>query len=182
MAVPAWRLRLQPASFNGVAFHIDDTSRASGRRIALKEFPKKNIPYGEDMGRRAKRFTIKAYVIGDDYTDQRDALIEELEAEGPGILVHPTYVDYDQVNCENYSVTERRERGGIAEFEITFSEAGQDPSTVSSTDTQSGVSNAADTAADTGGAESTASGTADLSALSTAQSFINSGDISGLLK
>src|SRR6059058_5762319 len=110
MAVPPWRLRLQPASYNGVTFHVETGMRAGGRRIALHEFPKRDTPYAEDMGRKAKRFTVSAYVIGPDFEDQRDALIAQFEREGSGRLVLPTSFDEKIVVVENYSVTENRQR------------------------------------------------------------------------
>ena len=37
-----------------------------------------------------------------------------------------TQLGTDMVNADVYTITERRERGGIAEFEMVFVEAGQD--------------------------------------------------------
>lgn len=141
MAVPPWRLRLQPASFNGVEFHVEVGSRSSGRRNAPHEFPKKDIPYTEDMGRRARTFVIAGYVVGPDFESQRDALVAELERETNGTLVLPTSFDQKIVVCDRYSIVERRDRGGFAELEMVFIEAGQDPSTLVSLDTQSNVNN-----------------------------------------
>lgn len=146
MAISPWRMRLQPASYNGVAFHVETGMRAGGRRIALHEFPKRDTPYAEDMGRKAKRFTVQAYVIGPDYEDQRDALIAQFEKEGSGRLVLPTSFDDKTVVVENYSITENRQRGGYAEMSITFVEAGKDLWQQATTDTQSAVGSAADTA------------------------------------
>lgn len=140
-----WRERLGPASFNGVEFHCELQVRASGRRIARHEFPKRDLPYSEDMGRSARTFTIGAYVIGPNYVKQRDALIHELEREGPGYLILPTQMEFGspRVVVGPYAVTERRERGGYAEFEISFIEAGKDITTAVIGDTQSQVSAAA---------------------------------------
>jgi prophage DNA circulation protein len=167
MAISPWRMRLQPASYNGVLFHVDASARASGRRIALHEFPKRDIPYSEDMGRKAKRFTVAAYVIGPFFEDQRDALIEQFEAEGTGRLVLPTSTDEKLVVVDAYSITERRERGGYAEIEIHFIEAGQDISTVNLADTQSAVTSAVNNAVGP-----TVAGTI--------AAFLNSNDIGGL--
>lgn len=98
------------------------------------------------MGRRAKRFSVTAYIIGPHYTDGRDALIDELEKEGSGQLIHPTS-GTDTVVVETYSVVERRQRGGIAEFEIGFIEAGEDISTIAIADTRGAVTAAANNAA-----------------------------------
>jgi prophage DNA circulation protein len=123
-----WRARLLPASFRGAGFHVETNARASGRRIAMHEFPKRDDPYAEDMGRRARRHPVTAYIVqsvlnGFDYVPERDALIDALEAEGPGLLILPTLGEYSVV-CAGYNVAERRERGGYCEFEIDFLESG----------------------------------------------------------
>ena len=145
-SISPWRLNLQPASYNGAGFFVDVDAKASGRRIALHEYPKRDIPYAEDMGRRAKRFTITAYVIGPYYEDDRDALIAQLDALGNGVLVRPTTIGDETVVVDTYSVTERRERGGSATFEIAFVEAGQNLSALAISDTQSGVTQQVDSA------------------------------------
>ena len=151
MAIPQWKLELQPASFNGVEFKVDVSSRGGGRRIANHEYPKRDIPYAEDMGRKSRRFTITGYVIGPFYKDQRDALIDQLEIEGPGTLILPTGMtraSEQLVTIENYSVTERRERGGIATFEMSFLEFGVNTSTLTFNDTPSQVNGAVDNSLD----------------------------------
>ena len=150
MAIAPWRAALLPASFNGVQFHVDVDSKASGRRLVVHEFPKSDTPYTEDMGRRARHFTVNAYVIqcatdGFDYKPNRDALVAQLEQEGPGILVHPT-MGMDTVEVDQYSVTERREQGGMAEFEITFVEAGLQIATTPTLDTAASAIGAAQSA------------------------------------
>ena len=123
-----WRARWQVARFRRAAFHVDLSSQASGRRIAQHETPKRNIPYSEDMGRRAKRHILEGYIImrpgNFNYLPDRDALINALEADGPGLLVHPLLPSM-QVLCEHYTVSETREKGGMATFSMTFIEAGQ---------------------------------------------------------
>jgi prophage DNA circulation protein len=146
--ISQWRERLGPASFNGVEFHCELQVRASGRRIAHHQFPKRDLPYSEDMGREERTFTIGAYVIGSNYVKQRDKFVDQLEIEGPGYLVLPTQLERGspRVVVGHYSVSERRERGGYAEFEILFIEAGKDITTAVIGDTQSQVSAAAQTA------------------------------------
>lgn len=166
--VPLWKLQLQPASFNNVEFHVEVGTRAGGRRIAMHEFPKKDIPYAEDMGRRARQFTVVGYVIGPNFGTQRDALIVELDREINGTLVLPTSFDQKTVVCDRYSVTERREQGGYATLDMVFLEAGQDPSTQVADDTQAAVNNAV------------SSVTGSPTFLDTTNTFINSNDVTSL--
>src|SRR5690348_3948807 len=106
-----WRDRLVPASFRGVQFHVEIQARSGGRRLAPHEYPKRDDPYTEDMGRRGRAFSITAYLIGPGFRDDRDALISALETEGPGLLRLPTGHAM-QVLCSTYNAAERRERGG----------------------------------------------------------------------
>lgn len=145
MAFAAWRLQLRPASFRGAGFHVEVGALAGGRRVALHEFPKRDTPYAEDMGRRARRFPCTGYIVDEDYIPERDALIAALEAGGPGTLVHPTLGAF-RVVCDGFSAIERRDKGGYVEFEMTFVEAGSltASSMSATTDTSGAVNTVAD--------------------------------------
>lgn len=148
-----WRKKLLPgASFRGVPFRVEVRDSAGGRRIVLHEFAKRDTPYGEDLGRRARAYRISGYVIGPNYHDQRDALIGALEEEGPGTLVMPiafsskSWTEPIQVVNDGFRVIERRERGGMAEIEMVFIERGMDVSTSIRADTSATVNSAANDA------------------------------------
>jgi len=146
-----WRRKLRQAQFKGAAFHVEHQGRVSGRRTVLHEYPKLDIPYAEDLGRHAVRYQITGYVIqrwqprgnqpqmiGNmpyNYDEARDNLIRALESFGPGTLVDPYNNTIGPLifQCERYSMTESRERGGYAQFEMAFVEAGV--STIASVDT-----------------------------------------------
>lgn len=87
----SWIDRLQPASFRGVPFNVEEEEGTFGRRVQTHEYPGRDKPYSEDLGRTTRRFNVSAYLIGDDYFDQRDRLIKAVETPGPGTLVHPFY-------------------------------------------------------------------------------------------
>lgn len=123
----SWRQRLVPASFRGAEFHVESGALSAGRRTKVHEFPKRNVPYAEDMGHRAYRWPIQGYIIVApwdlDYIPARDELRIALDADGPGILIHPT-MGTMTVMCEMYSMEERREAGGICRFDMMFVERG----------------------------------------------------------
>lgn len=121
-----WRAQLKTgASFRGVPFATVDAEVRVGRRSVPHEYPQRDLPYVEDLGRRARVFVVEAYVIGDDYMTRRDALIEAIEQPGAGELVHPRWGTL-QVAVQDYvSVRETPREGGIARFSISFIEAGQ---------------------------------------------------------
>jgi prophage DNA circulation protein len=132
-----WRASLMPASFNGARFHCEANGRESGRRIVEHEFPKKEQPYGEDMGRHAREFTVRGYCIvfpydseytlySRDYRVARDELVQQLETEGPGTLQLPTQ-PAQQVVCPRYRMSEEERFGGYCVIDMTFLEYGLDP-------------------------------------------------------
>lgn len=137
-AVPsAWRDKLRPASFGGARFHCESSSVESGRRIVEHVFPKKDLPYGEDMGRAAREFSVRGYIIvfGYDsdadplkrrnYLTARDALVKRLEDEGPSVLQLPTIAP-QLVNCTKFRMAEEARFGGFCTFDMTFEEYGLD--------------------------------------------------------
>lgn len=120
-----WREELQAASFRGVPFEVDTDEATFGRRIQLHEYPQKDIPNPEDLGRKARNKSVVGFVIGDDYFAKRDALITALEQAGPGELVHPYYGRLMVVvGTDDVRVTHSREEGGMCRFTINFVEAG----------------------------------------------------------
>lgn len=116
-------LLLKDASFKGISFKVEDHEAEFGRRLVPNEYPYRDTPYTEDMGRMARRYTITAYVIGDNYTVARDALIDAVEVGGEGILVHP-YLGTKNVICETARVRENKNEGRIAILTFSFVEAG----------------------------------------------------------
>ena len=70
-----WRDNLRTASFRGVEFFVRGHSATGGRHGVTHEFAGRDLPYREDLGRMARGWTIRAYVLGDDYFEKRDALL-----------------------------------------------------------------------------------------------------------
>jgi prophage DNA circulation protein len=122
-----WRLRAGPGSFRGVPFNVESVDLGGGRKIVVHEYPLQDQAFVEDLGRRSRSFAVEAYVVGDDFIDQRDALIEALEREGPGRLALP-YIDVETrvFAVARFSVRESREEGGIARLLIELEETTQD--------------------------------------------------------
>ena len=131
-----WRALLRtPASWRGVSFYVETGARLSGRRTVVHEYPKRDDPYAEDMGQHAKRFHFSGYLIYRvnpgpgmaPYVVQRQRLVNALELDGPGELVHPVFClpgNSITCMCERYTMVENRQRGGFTEFEMQFVELG----------------------------------------------------------
>ena len=71
----SWRDRYLTASFRGVEFKVQKHDATFGRRQVVYEYPQRDTPSTEDLGRRARELSLDAYVIGEDYHLQRDRLI-----------------------------------------------------------------------------------------------------------
>jgi hypothetical protein len=119
-----WRQRLQPASFRGVPFGVDEANGEGGRRWVHFEYPGRDLPFSEDLGRQARRYAIRGYTLGDDYMGARDRLLAALEAGGPGKLVHP-YLGELNVCVDGYRTREGSDEGGICRFDLAFSESSE---------------------------------------------------------
>lgn len=119
----SWREKYQKGSFRGVPFSTQSHERSGGRRVAIHEMPSRDEPTLEDLGRKAREFSIECHVVGADYRDGRDKLIDALEAEGPGLLVHPWHGQM-MVAALEYTNSESTDEGGICRFSIRFGEAG----------------------------------------------------------
>jgi prophage DNA circulation protein len=115
--------RLIGASFRGVPFFVAVAERGGGRRVVVHEFPLREDPFVEDLGRKARTLPVEGYVIGDDYLVRRDELLAALEdVEGPGQLVHP-YHGIRRALCTSLNVRESITDGGMAVFTLEFVEA-----------------------------------------------------------
>lgn len=130
----SWRERLQAGKFRTAAFEVDAHDHAGGRRLARHEYPLRDEPYAEDMGRQAREFNVECLVVGEDYMAARDALRDALEEYGPGLLVHP-WLGTQNVAVQSYRLRESAREGGMALFSVTFVEAGRaaEPGTVPDT-------------------------------------------------
>lgn len=117
-----YKSKLLPASFRGISFGVRDINTTLGRRTVLHEYPMRDEPYAEDLGRKAREFSINAFVMNpNDYTASK-ALAAALEDYSiPGTLVHPT-LGAIQVVPKDCTHTYSSNEGGIEYFSVTFVE------------------------------------------------------------
>lgn len=144
----SWRDRIDPelrGSFRGVEFHVEYANTNGGRRWLVFEYPRRDQPYTEDMGRRAKEWSLSFFVVGDDYDLQRQRMDDALDAPGAATLVHP-YRGRLSVVATDVRSSESWDEGGICRYDVTFVESGEDLLPETSVDTQREVGLAADAA------------------------------------
>ncbi|MDO4560820.1 MAG: DNA circularization N-terminal domain-containing protein [bacterium] len=140
----SWKDNLRDASFRGVSFFVPSHELQGGRRLVTHEYPLRDEPYTEDMGLKARRYGVEAYVVGDDYMSARDSLVEALNKGGEGELIHP-YLGTLTVQCESYTMSEASEEGRMARFSIQFVESGESKYPSESKDREAAVDMAAGT-------------------------------------
>jgi len=63
----AWRDDLLDATFRGVYFAVISTRDGAERALVQHEYPYRDGTEMEDMGRRPRKFTIRAVLWGDGY-------------------------------------------------------------------------------------------------------------------
>lgn len=131
-----WQQQYRSGSWRGVPFVTMSHGADFGRRKEHHEFPFRDQPWPEDLGRQARSWTLSVFVIGADYMAQRDALIAAIEAPGVGTLVHPWLGTFQAHIYGKCHLTETTSEGGMARFDLVFVERGNDVSALSTPDTQ----------------------------------------------
>lgn len=114
---------LRPGSFRGVKFFIEKSDKGTGRRAVLHEFPNRETPYTEDMGKVAETFEVTGHVLGDNYLAAKRDLEDVFTRKGPGELIHP-YYGLKIVQVGAVQISESSVEGAIAVFTAKFFEAG----------------------------------------------------------
>ncbi|WP_459200342.1 DNA circularization protein [Pseudomonas tremae] len=114
-----WRDSLLPASFRGVGFFIEKAVVPVGRKGQLHEFPQRDEPYFESLGKQSQIHTLTAFIVGRDCFEQRDRLLQALEQEEAGELVHP-WLGRLQVQVGECSVTHNLNEGGLVRLDLKF--------------------------------------------------------------
>ncbi|NKG32124.1 DNA circularization protein [Erwinia rhapontici] len=120
-----WKDYLQDASLRDVPFKVSEDEATFGRRVQVHEYPQRDKPFAEDMGRATRKFSVQAYVIGDDFFIQRNKLIEAIEKPGACTLVHPYYGEMEVILDETVRVSHSVDEGRMCRITFSFVEAGE---------------------------------------------------------
>ncbi|WP_419900687.1 DNA circularization N-terminal domain-containing protein [Roseomonas sp. USHLN139] len=141
----SWIDDLRPASLRGVPFGVWGNDNHFGRRAAIHEYPFRDQPWAEDLGRAIPRHTIVGFIVGDDVAQQQDALIEAAEAPGEAELVHPS-LGLRRVTVLDLGTAARHDLGRVIEITLTCIETGERAFPTAEFATAWGVLEAADLA------------------------------------
>lgn len=147
----SWIDQLQPASFRGVPFGVLGSESRFGRRLAVHEYPYRDNPWAEDIGRSTRKINMTGFLVTDSLVygggnvfAQRDAMVAACEKAGSGLLVHPTLGQLTvSIPDGGLSVVEKWDQGRYFEIGFSFIESGKRVFPSLSTSTQDAVSSAA---------------------------------------
>ena len=114
--------QLKPASFRGVVFDVEAVGMDGGRRNQVHEYPQRDVPYIQDLGRAGRALEFEAFIVGADYVERAEALLGALEKGGAGELVHPWHGTLT-VKVDKYRERFNRELGHVV-FSLSFFEDG----------------------------------------------------------
>lgn len=117
----SWRDNRLPASFRGAAFVVDTDSQPAGQRTQVHEYPQRDNPGVEFLGKKTGEIKMTGFVGGADCLQLRDALLDAIDKPEPGELVHPWRgnLTVSVIDC-NYSHS--RAELGVVRFDFVFVE------------------------------------------------------------
>lgn len=139
MSAPAgW----QKGSFRGLPFVTETHEGSGGRRLVVHEFPQSDDAVVEDMGRKAKRFSLNCHIRGKDFLSRANAFEDALDAGGDGTLIHP-WRGSMRVLVDDYSRSDSTVDGGIVTFSVQFVKSGLPAAPQGAPDTAAQVKQAA---------------------------------------
>ncbi len=142
----SWLDQLQPASWRGVPFVVRGSEYRRGRRPAVHEYPFRDLPWVEDVGRASRLVGFSGFVVGDDCYAQAQRMLQACEQPGPGNLVHPSLGSLTVSLIEPAVASERTELGRVVEFRFEFMETGTVQFPAADTSTQDVVASKANDA------------------------------------
>lgn len=115
--------QLRRASFRGVPFEVTSSNLSIGRRTQTFEYPQRDDPFTEDLGRSRRTIRITAFVVGYDYIARMKRLIAACEKPGSGRLIHP-WMGSMEVTPTDLSAPVF-ESNRVASVSLTFVESGK---------------------------------------------------------
>jgi prophage DNA circulation protein len=143
----SWMDYLLPASWRGVPFHVFDNEARVGRRTALHEYPFRDTPWIEDLGKATSYYTFRGFLVGESCYLQQDLMMIACEISGAGPLTHPTLGLLSVSLIGQPVFRQSYQHGNAVMIDFTFAEGAPlqlFPSVIQNTISQ--VSSAADSA------------------------------------
>ncbi|MFZ4807465.1 MAG: DNA circularization N-terminal domain-containing protein [Hyphomicrobiaceae bacterium] len=118
MTLRDWPKSLRPASFRGASFYVESDQIETGRRLVIHEFPHKDLPYVEDLGRKANKIQVTGYVLGDQADQAEKSLRGACERRGAATLSLP--LERLKAHCEDCRRDFAKDKQGHVAFTMVF--------------------------------------------------------------
>lgn len=106
------------AAFRGVEFWVDTDQVETGRALIVHEFPHRDEPFVEDMGRVANKIQVTAYLASDDVVAESARLFSACGQGGAARLDLP--MERLKVHCDSCRRDWARDRQGYVAFALAF--------------------------------------------------------------
>jgi len=113
-----WLKTWRRASFRGAHFWVDRDQVQTGRRLVVHEFPHRNTPYIEDLGRSANRISVTAYIASDNLLREGDRLFKACSQGGAATLQLPE--ERLKAHCESCERAWDKDKQGFLAFSLQF--------------------------------------------------------------
>jgi len=118
-----WHTILQPASYKGVGFEIENMDERNGKALAEHARPFVNGIDLEDMGTTGREVQLSAVFWGKGYAGRLKSLLDKLEERGGGVLVHPVWGRMQNMIGASWSYRHEADYSDFARLDVTFREA-----------------------------------------------------------
>ena len=118
-----WHTILQPASYKGVGFEIENMDERNGKALAEHARPFVNGIDLEDMGTTGREAQLSAVFWGKGYAGRLKSLLDKLEERGGGVLVHPVWGRMQNMIGASWSYRHEADYSDFARLDVTFREA-----------------------------------------------------------
>jgi len=114
---------LEKASFRGAEFYVETDKIETGRRLVVHQFPHRDTPYVEDMGRDANKVQVTAYVANANAEQAARSLKSACEQRGAATLRLP--LDTLKAHCEKCTRDFAKDKLGHIAFSLQFVRDGE---------------------------------------------------------
>lgn len=114
--------KLNQGQYRGVQFGIAASEEENGRRLSVDSLPGRDLAAVQDFGREPRTFNFDAFIVGADYADRAQALVDVCaDRSTPGAL-SLTYVGTVIVRPQSCTRRERSDELRMVRFQLSFVE------------------------------------------------------------
>lgn len=114
--------RYRRGSYNGIDLFMPLSSIQDGQKTIVDNYPLSTRTEVEFLGKGKRSFTMELVVHGSEYIEKRQRLINELNKQAYGQLIHPIDGVIKVAVADRYTETQRETELGMSTFSVPFQE------------------------------------------------------------